>query len=361
MVVFYFAASSEVAWLFLLAYLIAALVVASFAYALWNRGIHGELAVSGAIPNPGSPREDLPGYILDAGPLPEPIFEGDRIDLVLRLSARGGARGPARIVGTVAGAAVSGATGLVTRAGWTDHRIIGPLRRGPLGTATWIVESGDLLGLFRHRRKLERPDFALVLPRLKSLSATPHTRELEASVAAPRAGIGSELFGVREYRAGDALRRIHWPSSARHAELMVREHEPPGVQVVGIICDPEPPSIDVADQVARLAASEAWDCIRGGGRVVLWSPGCQPTGPAESRSLWALLEWLATYPRPSDVDEDLPRISDVIAVMAGADRRVIDVLDEVRLRGGSARAWIVGDAKPDLDVPVEHAGLGWPL
>jgi uncharacterized protein (DUF58 family) len=85
-----------------------------------------------------------------------------------------------------------------------------------------------------------------------------HARELEASVTAPRSGSGNELFGVREYRPGDPLRRIHWRSSARHGELIVREYEPPGVQTVGILCDPDPPSREAADQVARLAASEAW-------------------------------------------------------------------------------------------------------
>src|SRR3989442_6729078 len=120
---------------------------------------------------------------------------------------------------------------------------------------------------------------------------------MAASVAAPRAGAGTEVFGVREYRPGDLLRRIHWRSSARHGELIVREYEPPGVRTLAIICDPTPPTREAADQVARLAASEAWDCIREGGRVVLSAPGLDSSRPDEARSLWALLEWLARYPR----------------------------------------------------------------
>jgi hypothetical protein len=38
-------------------------------------------------------------------------------------------------------------------------------------------------------------------------------------------GTGSPDVTVREYRVGDDLRRVHWPSSARAAELMVRREE----------------------------------------------------------------------------------------------------------------------------------------
>jgi uncharacterized protein (DUF58 family) len=281
--------------------------------------------------------------------------------------------------GVVGSETVRAATGVVPKAGWTQRRTFGPVARGPIVAKSWVLESSDPLGFFRFRRKGADGEVALVLPRFMSLTAQPQARELEASVSAPRAGSGMELFGVREYRAGDPLRRIHWRSSARLGELVVREYEPPGQETVGIFCDPSPPSREAADQVARLAASEAWDCIRGGGRVVLWAPGLEPSLPSEARNLWALLEWLARYPEPTSAatktsppalratstasgeGEDGPRVSDAVGVAAGESAQLIDALETVRQRGGRVRAWVVGDAEVDLEVPLQRVGTAWPL
>ncbi|MGH7123559.1 MAG: DUF58 domain-containing protein, partial [Stellaceae bacterium] len=268
--VFYYGTTSEVAWLFLLAYWITALVVVAYLYARWNwSGLRAELGLGAAMPGPDSPAEALPEQLLHIGPMPAPLFERDQAAIELRLTTTGGARGPARLGGSIGGADIRAATGLVPKAGWVERRTLGPLARGAIVATDWVLESSDPLGFFRFRRQGAGGEIGLVLPRFTSLRALPEARELEASVSAPRSGSGTELFGVREYRPGDPLRRIHWRSSARLGELVVREYEPPGVQTLGIFCEPHPATREIADQVARLAASEAWDCIRGGGRVVL--------------------------------------------------------------------------------------------
>jgi uncharacterized protein (DUF58 family) len=258
---------------------------------------------------------------------------------------------------------VTAATGLVPRSGWRRTIELPGLRRGPVGARALVVESSDVAGLFRGRRSSPDAEVALVLPRFVSFAGKMQARELEASVAAPRAGSGTELFGVREYRPGDSLRRIHWRSTARHGELVVREYEPPGVQTLGIFCDPGPAGAGVADQVARIAASEAWDCIRNGGRVMLWGPGLAPSASGEARSLWAALEWLARYPERAagGQDVDPPRVSEAVAVTGGPQKDVVEALEMVRRRGGMVRAWVVGDADFELDGPVQHVGTDWPL
>jgi uncharacterized protein (DUF58 family) len=360
-IVFYYGATSEVAWLFLLAYWIAALIVAAAIYASWNsRGLAASFGLGGTEPAPDSPLDSLPEQLLRSGPIPAPIFEGDRAHIELRLSTNGGARGPARVSGLIGGVEVRAATGVVPRAGWQQRKTVGPVARGPILAQACLLESSDPLGFFRFREQAGDGEVGVVLPRFMALAARPQARELEASVSAPRAGSGMELFGVREYRPGDPLRRIHWRSSARLGELVVREYEPPGVQTVGIFCDPYPSTREVADQIARLAASEAWDCIRGGGRVVLWAPGQEPSQPSEARSLWALLEWLARYPRAA-TSSDVPSVSDAVGVMAGSDAALIEALETVKQRGGRIRAWVVGDAEPDLEAPLQRVGTRWPI
>jgi uncharacterized protein (DUF58 family) len=72
-----------------------------------------------------------------------------------------------------------------------------------------------------------------------ALTVTPATHRLGSSGLSgewsgtgenrPRAfaAAGTEDVTIREYREGDDLRRVHWPSSARTGELMVRREEQP--------------------------------------------------------------------------------------------------------------------------------------
>ncbi len=350
MVLFYYAANSEVAWLFLLAYWIVAMVVASFFYALWNRSIVTSAAVA-AVRRAG---DELPERA------PEALYERDAVTVRLGARTTHGTRGPVRTTTHIAGRDAELAAAVVTELGVAEELEIGAVRRGSLAESGQTV-TGDPLGLFAVRSRHPERELTVVLPRFASLRAQPPAREVEAAVTAPRAGSGTEIFGVREYRPGDALRRIHWRSTARRGELIVREFEPPGVQNLGIFLDPQPPTIDAADQLARLAASEAWDCLRAGGRVTLWAPGCEPTRPDEARNLLALLEWLARYPNPADEDEPAPLVGDAIAVTATSDARLLEATEDVRAHGGSVRAWVVGDAVLDSDLDVERAGLEWPL
>jgi uncharacterized protein (DUF58 family) len=336
-------------------------VVVSLGYAIWNQGLAGGLSVVGTESAEGSPVEKLSERILGSGPR-VPVFEGDRIRVRLHIKSSRGTRGPARISASVGATQLSAAAGLVRKEGWAEVQVVGPVRRGPVGVQGLTLERGDPLGFFTHHGPGVDSELSLVLPRFDALAARPNVRELEASVAAPRAGSGTEMFGVREYRPGDPLRRIHWRSSARHGELIVREFEPPGVQTLGIFCDPSPPTREVADQIARLAASEAWDCLRAGGRVILWAPGAEPSLPGESRSLWALLEWLARYPNLADgLAAHAPRVGDAIAVIATANAEIDDSLETIRQRGGAVRAWVVGDAEVESNVSTQRAGLEWPL
>ena len=342
----WYGATSEVPWLFLLAAWVVGLAATTAVYAWWNRsGLRLHLMVKTNRPAPDSPLEDLPEYLARSGPYLSPVFEGDGVEVEVGLDVTGGSRGPAWVQGVLGAKELALGTGLVPRAGWHRLKVLRGLRRGPLGATGWTIGTSDPLGFFHAVRRCEDAEVALVLPRFTSLANRRQTREVEASVAAPRAGSGNEVFGVREYRPGDSLRRIHWRSSARRGELVVREYEPPGVRRLSIHVDPAPPTEEVADQVARIAASEAWDCIRDGGWVSLH--GERPT-----RDLWAVLEYLARYPSPSVGSADTSPHS-------GEERVVITAGSE--FPDGADRIWVVGEAKVDTDVACTRVGTQWPL
>ena len=355
----WYGATSEVSWLFLLAAWVLALIVSSAGYALWNRrGLRLDLKVLRSRPAADSPVEALPEQLLRTSPVGSPVFERDGLDLSVGLRTTGGARGPAWVRGEVGDTQVRFGTGLVPASGWSRVTELTELKRGSVGSSNWTIGSSDPLGFFRGQRACPDAEVALVLPRFASLDRHREPREMEASIASPRGGHGNELFGVREYRAGDSLRRIHWRSSARRGELVVREYEPPGLQTVSILVDPAPPSAPVADQIARLAASEAWDCIREGGRVAIGGPGLEPIGPL--RDLWELLDWLARYPAPSSTSAGsaMPRgESELVVITASANQELIEEGERARRR----RGWIVGVAQIVSDIPFARVGTEWPL
>jgi uncharacterized protein (DUF58 family) len=337
----WYGATSEVAWLFLLAAWMPALGVATAAYAAWNRaGLRLALGVRSSIPAPNSPLEELPEQLIRAAPGHAPLFEGDGAELEVGLDTSGAARGPAWVAGAIGGSEVTLATGIVPRAGWRQSFALDRLRRGALDATDWSIGTSDPLGFFTGRRDCADGEVGLVLPRFASLAARRPVRELEASVVAPRTGSGNELFGIREYRPGDSLRRIHWRSSARHGHLVVREYEPPGLQTTTMVLDPSPPTVDVADQIARIAASEAWDCIREGGRVTL--------GQLSTRDLWEVLEWLARYPATPVTDVDL-------------EPDIVVTADPDMLEARAVRNWLVGEAPVRADVTFQRVGMEWPL
>src|SRR2546428_9459464 len=148
--VLYYASTSEVAWLFLLAYWIFALVVAALAYAAWNGGLSGGLRVVGTESSQGSPIEELPVQILAAGPL-VPVFEGDRMKVALEIESKHGTRGPGRIFGSVGGSELSAAAGPGPKKGWAGVCGLRPLRPRPPGGGGGATQRGGPPRVFSRR------------------------------------------------------------------------------------------------------------------------------------------------------------------------------------------------------------------
>lgn len=354
-VVYAYGATSEVAWLFLAAYLCWALTAVTFAYAAWNaRGLSVSVRLAAVTPSITSPVGFLTESVLRRGPV-LPVFEGDRARVELTVASGGRPAGPVRLSGRVGDQAFEAGIGRVLGEAAVGIDLAA-LRRGRLA-ATVRAEAGDPAGLWRVPLRVAQTEIAPVLPRFDDLTPVERPLELEAAAPAPRAGSGLEIFGVREYRRGDSLRRIHWRTSARHGELVVREFEPPGRRLLLVALDPAPPA-GTADQLARLAASEAWSCVERGGRAGAWSGQADLLPQA---TIWPILEWLAGYPESGAPTAPI-RAGEVVAITAAGRGAAVDAAADAARRGGDARAWLVGEAGPgDPSLPARRAGLEWPI
>ncbi|MDO9455856.1 DUF58 domain-containing protein [Nocardioides sp.] len=112
--------------------------------------------------------------------------------------------------------------------------------RGRFEIGPMTVRVGDAFGLVELGRAFRMTVPLVVTPRTVPLSAIPLGGGWTGSGDnRPRAfAMGSaEDVTVRDYRQGDDLRRVHWPSSARTGELMVRREEQPWQSRATILLD----------------------------------------------------------------------------------------------------------------------------
>ncbi len=103
------------------------------------------------------------------------------------------------------------------------------LRRGNQHFQGITVARADPLGLVRALSPLPAPANVLVLPRRYAMPpiTLPGSRRYQPGGVALAASIGNseEFVGLRDYRPGDPLQRIHWKSYARAGEPVVREYQ----------------------------------------------------------------------------------------------------------------------------------------
>src|SRR5260221_336333 len=90
------------------------------------------------------------------------------------------------------------------------------------------MRSGDPFGLFATVARIPADALILVYPKVLPLPFWQLPGSfLEGNVPTGQRSLQptSMVMGIRDYRAGDAMNRIHWPSSVRHRGLFVKEFE----------------------------------------------------------------------------------------------------------------------------------------
>jgi uncharacterized protein (DUF58 family) len=165
----------------------------------------------------------------------------------------------------------------------------------------------DPLGLARVEDAVEAPGALLVYPRLVELDglfSDAGALALNGRRMLLRRPSGFDLHNVREYERGESLRKVHWRSTAKRAQLMVKELEDAPRDEVAVVLDADPAGVvsDSFETQVRAAGSILMAHGRRGRRAVLVvnSPRKeqQRIHPGDSEGRQALELLAAVEPEP---------------------------------------------------------------
>jgi uncharacterized protein (DUF58 family) len=180
-------------------------------------------------------------------------------------------------------------------------------RRGRYVYSGFCLSTKFPFALFRKSRTVDLPTEVIVFPQLAELG---HARPPQALVigqeAQGRRGRQGDFFGIREFRQGDDPRDIHWRSSARHGQTMVREHEEETARRVTLYLDnglpdgeacPDELAKEGLERAVSLCASLAADYLARGYAVRVVTRGHEtPAWVLPPHQLTNLLCMLALLP-----------------------------------------------------------------
>jgi uncharacterized protein (DUF58 family) len=171
-------------------------------------------------------------------------------------------------------------------------------RRGDFELGPIEVVRADPFGLCRRVQTLGESERIAIHPRIVELSRPPagRSRNLEgpSSDTSPQ---GSVTFHrIREYAAGDDLRRVHWPSTARRGQLMVRHMVDTAQAFTVVLFDQRPAlySPDTFEEAVDVAASAAHAMSGGTAPVQLRTTGGIRIGGPHQRDPLPIVDHLTS-------------------------------------------------------------------
>lgn len=115
-----------------------------------------------------------------------------------------------------------------------------PLRRGVYDLGPLMFGRMDPFALAVSERPVGEPHDLVVTPRITPLPGSAlsiHSGDGSIHQLIRHISPNADELIAREYRPGDALRRVNWPATARHGELMVRQEEQRSNPAARIILD----------------------------------------------------------------------------------------------------------------------------
>jgi uncharacterized repeat protein (TIGR01451 family) len=191
------------------------------------------------------------------------------------------------------------------------------LRRGAYDLEQLQGASSLPAGLFKSGQKVAMCDRLLVYPRIVEVGTfeVPHSRNHQPGgiAVASHVGESTEFLGMRDWRQGDRLRDIHWPSTARVGRLIAKEFQEEYFVRLAVVLDIEAPR---ARDVPRLE------------RAVSLTAGITDVDPGNRLDTQALQSVLLP---------EAPRLSAVVFVMMDWDSERANLVNLLKAHGLAVR------------------------
>ena len=231
---------------------------------------------------------------------------------------------------------------------------ISPVLRGVHALGPLIARVTDPFGLAEFGRQLAGHTRLVVVPQVHELTGLPVTAGRGAGdegAGRLRLGQGEDDAVVRPFRQGDDLRKVHWRSTARRDELMVRIEEAPWRGGTTVLLDRRATAHrgsgpgSSLEWAVSMAASISLHLLRHGHRIrLITEDGAVLSGGAldADNSADAVLDSLAALQVSALRDlahcRPLRDGQDVIAVLGGSTREAAAEILDARARGTRSRA-----------------------
>ena len=148
-------------------------------------------------------------------------------------------------------------------------------RRGLLTVGPLDVLVTDPFGLATSRSRAVGATTLVIYPHIDQVAPLPMAsgQDPQALSRQPNAlgRAGDDFYALRNYVIGDDMRRVHWPATAHHGELMIRQHELPWQERTTVLLDNRsfattPAGFEIA---VSAAASVLTACGNGGDQIRL--------------------------------------------------------------------------------------------
>ncbi|SEN24923.1 DUF58 domain-containing protein [Cryobacterium sp. TMT1-3] len=206
-----------------------------------------------------------------------------------------------------------------------------PRHRGVYEVGPLRVFREDPFGLAHSDRNAGSPHDLIVTPRVTPLPGSglaQSSNDGSIRELVRQATPTSDELIAREYRPGDALRRVNWPATARHGEIMVRQEEQrsnPEARLVldttlagaaGLGAGHVPPHLTAAFELEiELAASVGVHLLDAGYRLEVIELGASQLLPSDQQTLGGLHgDAPATFRAPGGDRALLEALSSVVPV-----------------------------------------------